>query len=247
MLARHLEGAGLSTVGISLVRLHTEKVRPPRYLFVPFPFGRALGKPNDPSFQFDVINAALALFGRPESEKPILEDFPVILDEEPENNEILACALVAPPRKVGKQSAPVEAEEIEAEIKSLRPFYNESQEKLGRTMVGISRISPEVIEKAALYLSTFARGQEVTPPECPPGIRLIQYLRWCADDLKTFYLEAAVTKQGDQSWTNQQLQDWLWKDTALGALILAVQRRMNEIGEALDKAISIGLVPRGYS
>ncbi len=246
MLARKLEEAGLSTVGISLVRLHTQKVRPPRYLFVPFPYGRALGKPNDPAFQQEVIEAALALFNRPESEKPVLEDFPVILDEEPENDEILACALVFPPRKKEKQNSPVEAEEVAAEIKALRPFYEESRQKLGRTMVGTSLIPPEEIEKAALYLSRFALAQAVNPPERPPQTRPVQYLRWCADDLKAFYLEAAVAKQGNQPWTNKQLQDWLWKQTALGALILAVRRQINETGDAVDKGIGFGLVPRGY-
>ena len=43
MLARSLEAAGLSTTSISLVREHTEKVKPPRALWVPFPFGLAFG------------------------------------------------------------------------------------------------------------------------------------------------------------------------------------------------------------
>ena len=49
MLARALELTGVSTTSISLVREHTEKVKPPRALFVPFPFGHALGRPDDRS------------------------------------------------------------------------------------------------------------------------------------------------------------------------------------------------------
>jgi len=39
VLARALETAGIATTSISMVREHTEKVKPPRALFVPFPFG----------------------------------------------------------------------------------------------------------------------------------------------------------------------------------------------------------------
>jgi len=39
VLARALETAGIATTSISMVREHMEKVKPPRALFVPFPFG----------------------------------------------------------------------------------------------------------------------------------------------------------------------------------------------------------------
>jgi len=45
VLARVLEANGLATTSISMVREHTEKLKPPRALFVPFPFGHAFGKP----------------------------------------------------------------------------------------------------------------------------------------------------------------------------------------------------------
>ena len=51
MLARALELTGISTTSISLVREHTGKVKPPRALYVPFPFGHALGRPDDPEPQ----------------------------------------------------------------------------------------------------------------------------------------------------------------------------------------------------
>ena len=74
MLARALEDAGVSTTSISLVREHTEKVKPPRALFVPFPLGHALGRPNDPVLQHRVLRAALDLLGEPAG--PVLRDFP---------------------------------------------------------------------------------------------------------------------------------------------------------------------------
>ena len=71
--------AGISTTSISLVREHTEKVKPPRALWVPFPFGHAFGRPNDPELQHRVLRAALDLLDEPSG--PVLRDFAD--DEEP--------------------------------------------------------------------------------------------------------------------------------------------------------------------
>ena len=54
-LSIFFEEAGLSTTGISLIRINTEKVAPPRALWVPFELGRPLGAPSDPAFQRRVL------------------------------------------------------------------------------------------------------------------------------------------------------------------------------------------------
>lgn len=245
MLARIIEKHGIATVGISLVRLQTEKVRPPRYLFVPFPFGRALGKPNDPAFQQQVIDAALALLQRPERAKPVLEDFPLELEVEPGGAEPLACALVLPPRPVEVTPSKL-GEAVIHEIAQLRPAYEGSRQKLGRTMVGSSRILPQELEQAVRYLVAYLAEQELATPQKPSDIGLTQYLRWCADDLKVFYQEAALFMQQEGSWSNRQLQDWLWQQTALGSLIRAVRNKISEQSNPTDKAIAFGLIPRLY-
>ena len=247
MIARVLEHTGISTVGISLLREHTARVRPPRALFVAFPFGRALGKPNDPAFQHEVIAAALALLSRPESAKPILEDFPVLLDEEPEQDEPLACALVIPPHKVRTEDASRWTEKVTAEMSVLRPFFEESHQKLGRTVVGNSAIPPEEIERAARYLEGYSNGETLDLAEKPVDVPQVQYLRWCADDLKAFYLEAAVARQGTQPWTIRLLDGWLWRETALGSLIIAVQTRIFAAGNDMEKVIAFSLVPALYT
>ena len=62
-----------ATVGITLVREHTEKVKPPRALWVPYPYGRPLGLPDDPALQLRVIRAALDLFDAQSG--PVLAEF----------------------------------------------------------------------------------------------------------------------------------------------------------------------------
>jgi hypothetical protein len=68
-----IEREGIATVSISLLREVTEIIRPPRALFVPFPMGYPLGRPNDEKFQHHVIRQALALLER--NDLPVLDKF----------------------------------------------------------------------------------------------------------------------------------------------------------------------------
>jgi D-proline reductase (dithiol) PrdB len=74
LIASIIEKAGIPTVDLSLLREVTEKVKPPRTLFVPFAFGYPFGQPNNPTLQHDIIRAALVLFETPEL-LPIYSDF----------------------------------------------------------------------------------------------------------------------------------------------------------------------------
>ena len=74
LIASVIEKAGIPTVGISLLQTVTRKVRPPRSLFVPFPFGYPLGKPNDPKLQHQIVQRALDLLESTD-ELPILRNF----------------------------------------------------------------------------------------------------------------------------------------------------------------------------
>lgn len=68
-----LEEAGIATVSVSVIEEITRKVRPPRSLGVPFPFGYPLGKPNDPALQRKVILQSLSLLER--TDAPVSEIF----------------------------------------------------------------------------------------------------------------------------------------------------------------------------
>jgi len=74
-LAHYMEDEGVATAGISLVRDNTERLRPPRFLWVPFELGRPFGAPDEPAFQIRVLRATLALLERQDG-PPILDDFP---------------------------------------------------------------------------------------------------------------------------------------------------------------------------
>ncbi len=95
VIQRQIEAQGVSTVSISLFRPFTEKVQPPRAVWVPFPFGRALGAPNNKDIQRKVIFAAFDLFKRESG--PVLED--LVLSEAEEH-------LDARNQKVGQKCGP---------------------------------------------------------------------------------------------------------------------------------------------
>lgn len=61
LIQRAVEEAGISTVSITLLESMTEKVKPPRALLVPYPFGHPLGEPNNPELQHAIIAETLAL------------------------------------------------------------------------------------------------------------------------------------------------------------------------------------------
>jgi len=56
-----IEKAGIPTASVTLLREVTERVDPPRTLFVDLPFGYPLGAANDSSLQTVIITAMFAL------------------------------------------------------------------------------------------------------------------------------------------------------------------------------------------
>ena len=75
LVAAELEQRGISTVVVQLLRLVTEKVRPPRALFVPFRHGYPLDSPNDPEKQRAVIAAALDLLANSDLIPPAIVEY----------------------------------------------------------------------------------------------------------------------------------------------------------------------------
>ena len=75
LVAAALEEQGVSTVVVQLLRMVTEKVRPPRALCVPFRPGYPLDSPNDPEKQSAVITTALNLLTDKDLKPPAIVDY----------------------------------------------------------------------------------------------------------------------------------------------------------------------------
>ncbi len=221
MLARVFEAAGLSTTQLTLVKEHTEKVTPPRALFCPFPYGLALGKPNDPAFQHRVLAHALSLLERESG--PILEEFP---------EEIVPAG---PPRTpLGERPA-----DPAFELTGLRGYYTQFVERHGRTAVGLSGVPHTRFRGLVRLLERYAAGGEVDATERPPDVTTLQYLRYVCDDLKAFYREARLAQYPNAE--GPALESWFWQETAMGDLIRRVRDRVQASGDPYAKTIAFGI------
>src|SRR5262249_24072253 len=155
------------TTSISLIREHTEKVKPPRALFVPFPFGHPLGEANDPELQARVVRAALALIGRETG--PVLEDYPEDIYSGQDIN-------LAQASSVAQQDIPIN---VAFEVTTLRPYYEQwVSAHAGRTAVGITRVDQRRFRGLVRLLEAYAEGRDVDVPEWNKEVALPQFVRW---------------------------------------------------------------------
>jgi len=125
-LGHFLERQGIPTASISLVREHTETIRPPRALWVTFELGRPLGIPDDPDFQRRVLRATAELLER--TDGPLIADYPEDVAEEADFTG-WACPI---------NLAPQATDTLAAEIDRLATWHDQSVARTGRTTVGVS-------------------------------------------------------------------------------------------------------------
>jgi hypothetical protein len=59
LIQREIEKEGVPTIGVSIVREYSEKVKPPRTIFLKWPFGHPLGEPFNVAQQRVVLAEAL--------------------------------------------------------------------------------------------------------------------------------------------------------------------------------------------
>ena len=229
VLARVFESAGLTTVAVALVREHAERVRPPRALWVPFYFGHALGKPDDPMFQHEVIAAALNTVNA--TTGPVLAEYPE--DAGP----------VGMPQASDVVSAVTDGDtkglDAAGEITALRGYYERWQEQRGRTAVGITGIPQRRFRGIIRFLEAYAASDDADMDERPADVSVPQFVRYCADDLKAFCYEARMAQRPNDS--EAEIHSWFWGETAVGALIDSITQRLNATGDARLQATAYGL------
>jgi hypothetical protein len=218
-LAHYFEDAGLATVVVALVREHVVSMRPPRALWVPFELGRPFGPPGEVGLQLRVLRMALALLERP-SAGPLVEDF-VTQELAPDDG--------------WRFPGELDGGSLFAEAASLMPVWQLARERLGKTTVGISGLSPQTaVEFVSRYLSP-------DPLPNPKGMAAVARVRFAIDDIKAFYLEAALAQGGHPS--SQQLCDWFWNETLAGSMVREFQDRALASADANLNRIAGSLVP----
>jgi hypothetical protein len=220
-LAHYLEDEGLSTVVVALVREHVVKMSPPRALWVPFEMGHPFATPGDIELQQRVLKAALSLLDEPGSQ-PLLQDYTEqASDRDGDVNWTFP--------------GPLDAESVIDEANAVLPIWHKAQTRTNRTTVGISGLSPEAaIEYIDRYLSP-------SPMSNPKGMAPVSRARFAVDDIKAFYFEAAFASGGRPS--SFQLNEWFWKQTRAGKMILDFQEAARVADDRNLRMISSSLVP----
>ncbi len=236
-LGHFLEDQGFSTTQISLIRLHTEKIRPPRALWVPFELGRPLGVPHDGAFQKRVLKAALSLLQ--EKEGPVLADY---TEEAPVGDAdpiLLACPYI-PSDDSGEDR--VLFRQLHAEIQAFRREWTEKSEHADRSYKGISGMTAEEI---ASWLGEVMSG-EMDMMSDEDGAWAAR-LRYAVDDLKSFYYQALSLRPGTSHLKGDDIERWFWKNTMAGKVLQQLRQFcLNSEHESLSKKASGRIIPNRF-
>jgi hypothetical protein len=226
VVARTLEEAGIVTTSVSLIREHTEKLKPPRALWVPFPFGLPLGHPDDVTEQRAVLDALLALLDEPDV--PVLADFGGELAEDETGTAIQASAV---------EAAAVTAD-LADEVTMMRRYWEQWTDRAGRTAVGVSDVAPVKFRGVVRFLEAYVKGETRDLPE-RGDTELPLFVRYCVDDLRALYLEARLVMKPDEGPADTQR--WLWGETALGSFLRTLRDVMNASDDELTRGCAWGI------
>jgi hypothetical protein len=230
VLARALETAGIATTAISMVREHSEKTKPPRALFVPFPFGYALGRPDDPALQHRVLRAALELLAEPAG--PVLRDFPD--DAEPGDQP------PAPAQASGIAAAAGVPDDPALETTQMRQYHEQWLARSGgRTAFGLSGVPATRFRGVVRFLQAFAAGEDADMEERRPDLPLADFIRYCADDWKTLYWEGRLVMKPGAG--GDEIARWFWSETAAGQVLRRVRDRLDGSDDPRWKAAGFGV------
>lgn len=240
-VGHYLEDEGIASAGISLVREHSEVMRPPRALWVPFMLGRPLGVPDDPAFQREVLRALLDLFEAPGG-PVLLSDFPREAPPDPVRSidsgvDAMVCPVsfqvAAPP--AGSDAARARA--LLDEISQLRPWQDMATRRRGGSAVGLSGDS---IEAVGERLCAFVAGAD---DSLGARAQAAGWLKLACDDLRTFYEEAASAQPAPLD--SAGVQTWLYQRTLAGQVLRGVRERAMASDEADLRAVGARvLIPR---
>ena len=240
-LAHYLEQSGIPTTQISLIYEHTETIRPPRAIWVPFELGRPLGVPDDIVFQRKVLLAALVLL---EAEKgPVLEIFP---EEAPSpaagkaaEQDAWACPVSFSSQAGEETDLETRIRLFKREVAELRTWYDIGMEKRGRTAV--ADFDPET---ATGILCDYLSGKDIDifRKEISPAVAI----RLAAQDLKSFYFEAAISQPGAEIPDSATFTHWYWTQTAASRVLKDVSKKLaGEDDKGLQMTGKRFLVPMG--
>ena len=213
------EQAGLTTVNLALVRGQAESSKPPRALYVEFPLGRPLGRPDDVELQTDVLNAAFALLER--DDVPVLVDYPGVIEEE--SDEPASCPM--PPRHDPDLHPAID------EARGLRHAYQRNVDATGRTLLG--RVTSADVDGVVALIEKMIdleNGATLDDVGLAGGAAIA-----AGQDIRAYYEEAGL-QLADVTGA-RSLESWFYQTTETGQLIRRVRSAMKQQGTGDDLTI----------
>ena len=76
---------------------------------------------------------------------------------------------------------------------------------------------------------------------------VLALFKLAVEDLKAYYFEAVAAQPGQRIATGTTLANWLWRDTAAGRVLFALQDLWKDSDDSSMKLLSrLLLVPRAY-
>ncbi len=232
-----MESTGIATTQISLIREHTEIIRPPRALWVSFPLGRPLGNPQDPEFQRDVLIHALSLLEYPTG--PVLADYPHDAAESKDEENQMAC----PVNFTAPKSILTDQDDLFLKFRNeyslMQTWHSLACEKKNRSITGVSGLTPdEIVDLFCNFITGNIEGTSVE------GKQLSDILRLASEDLKACYFEGRLA-QPSQSTNSTVLTEWFWGETHAALIINALREScLQYVEKDMILAGKVLLVPR---
>ena len=194
---------------------------------VPFNFGNTLGEVNNPSYQHEILAATFDLLNR--SVGPVLELF--------EANEIERVILS---RSEAMTESGADKKDLLVELSDMKPNYEKWLEtNKGRTAVGLSTIETGLFPGVMEFLKQYTAGEAGDSELRPQQFSIGHFVRYCVDDLKSYYLESRIAVKPDASMND--LYQWLWSDTSFGDLLGELAAVMDHSEDKEVKAIAYGV------
>ena len=229
----------MPTTQISLIREHTETIKPPRAMWVPFEFGRPLGLPGDANFQSRVLIDVLKLLEAPSG--PVLTDFQDDAEAAHEGSATLACPVSFDEPAADLSDVAKLRAQLKQEIVHLRPWFDLAVKTRGRTTVGTSGLEPESLGG---FVGAFLEG---IPSSSREDILSAPLLKLAAEDLKAYYFEAVTAQPGQATSNSTALSGWFWRETIAGRVLFAI-RETHESSEdpAMRSVSQVLLVPAAH-